>query len=189
MRGIPGMNVFCPADEEDMLMGLEKIFPYNSPFYIRYNNMKPIINHAPFEIGKAEILSSGDITILTYGMLLKEAFAAKEILQSDGKTVGVVNIRTIKPFDKETILKICSNSSLVVTLEDHFLTGGLFSVLSELLVLENLNCKVFPIGLNTWFKPAMLNDVLEFEGFTGKAIADKILKEIEPSTRFIKQYK
>src|ERR1035437_1688131 len=64
MRGIPTMNVFCPADEEDMLLGLEKIFPYDSPFYIRYNNLKPIIKHSPFEIGKAEILSNGEITIL-----------------------------------------------------------------------------------------------------------------------------
>ena len=179
MRGIPGMNIFCPADEEDMLLGLQKILPYNSPFYIRYNDSKPGIKHSNFEIGKAEVLSSGEITILTYGILLNEALKAKKILESAGKSVGIVNIRTIKPFDKETILNLCTDSKLVVTLEDHFLTGGLFSVLSELLVLENLNCKVFPLALNSWFKPAMLNDVMEFERFTGKAIADKILKEIE----------
>jgi len=179
MRGIPGMNIFCPADEEDMLLGLQKILPYNSPFYIRYNNSKPGIKHSNFEIGKAEVLSSGEITILTYGILLNEALKAKKILESAGKSVGIVNIRTIKPFDKGTILNLCTDSKLVVTLEDHFLTGGLFSVLSELLVLENLNCKVFPLALNSWFKPAMLNDVMEFERFTGKAIADKILKEIE----------
>ncbi len=189
MRGIPGMNIFCPADEEDMILGLEKVFMHDSPFYIRYNNQKPAIKHSPFEIGKAEVLSLGEITILTHGILLKEALAAQKILQAEGKSTGVINVRTIKPFDNETIIKICSSSAMVVTLEDHFITGGLFSVLSELLVMENINCNVFPIALSTWFKPALLNNVLEYEGFTGKAIAEKILKQYESSHSLFKQYK
>ncbi|MDR3665221.1 MAG: transketolase C-terminal domain-containing protein [Ignavibacteriaceae bacterium] len=188
MRGIPGMNVFCPSDEEDLIMGIEKIFPYQSPFYIRYNNLKPEIKHAPFEIGKAEVISEGDIMILTYGLLFKEALAAAEILKADGKPTGVINIRTLKPFDKETIIKYCRKSGLIVTLEDHFLTGGLYSILSEVLTAENINCKVLPIGLETWFKPALLNDVLEYEGFTGKAIAEKIVKVYESSNNLFKYY-
>lgn len=188
MRGIPGMNVFCPSDEEDMMLGVEKIFPYNSPFYIRYNNLKPVIKHSPFEIGKAEIISEGDITILTYGLLLKEALAAAELLKADDKSVGVINVRTLKPIDKDTIIKYCRKSGLVVTLEDHFLTGGLFTILSEVLTIENINCKVLPIGLKTWFKPALLNDVLEYEGFTGNAIAEKITREYESVNNLFKHY-
>jgi transketolase len=188
MRGIPGMNVFCPSDEEDMMLGVEKIFPYDSPFYMRYNNLKPSIKHSSFEIGKAEVISEGDIMILTYGLLLKEALAASEILKADGKSVGIINIRTLKPIDKETITKYCRKSSLIVTLEDHFLTGGLFTILSEVMTVENINCKVLPIGLSTWFKPALLNDVLEYEGFTGKAIAEKILNVYESSYNLFKYY-
>jgi transketolase len=176
LRGIPNMNVFCPADEEDMVLGIEKIFPYNSPFYIRYNNLKPAVKHSPFEIGKAEVLFEGDVMILTYGLLLKEALVARDILQSEDISVGIINVRTLKPFDVETISEYCRRSDLVVTLEDHFITGGLFSILSEMMVLGNINCRVFTIGLKTWFKPALLNDVLEYEGFTGKAIAHKISK-------------
>lgn len=176
MRGIPNMNVFCPSDEEDMVLGMEKIFPYHQPFYVRYNNQKPAIKHSPFEVGKAEVLYEGDIMILTYGLLLKEALIARDILQTENVSVGVINIRTLKPFDEETISDYCRRSDLIVTLEDHFVTGGLYSILSEMMVQGNIHCKVFPIGLKSWFKPALLNDVLEFEGFTGKAIAHKITK-------------
>jgi transketolase len=189
MRGIPGMNVFCPSDEEDLILGIEKIFPYDSPFYIRYNNLKPSIKHSEFEIGKAEVISEGDITIMTYGLLLKEALAAAEILRADGKSVGVINLRTLKPFDTKTVTKYCRKSGLVVTLEDHFLTGGLYSILCEAMVNENISCKVMPIGLNTWFKPVLLNDVLEREGFTGKAIAERIAMEYESSYDLFKYYK
>jgi transketolase len=189
MRGIPGMNVFCPSDEEDMILGIEKIFPYDSPFYIRYNNLKPLIKHTEFEIGKAEVISEGDITIITYGLLLKEALAAAEILKEEGKSAGVINVRTLKPFDIKTITKYCRRSGLVVTLEDHFLTGGLYTILCETMVNENFCCRVLPIGLNTWFKPALLNDVLEYEGFTGKAIAERISMEYESSNDLFKYYK
>jgi transketolase len=188
MRGIPGMNVFCPSDEEDLILGIEKIFPYDSPFYIRYNNLKPAIKHSPFEIGKAEVISEGDITILTYGLLLKEALAAAEILRTDGKSTGVINIRTLKPIDRETLSKYCHKSDLIVTLEDHFITGGLYSIVSEFIIAENISCKVLPIGLKTWFKPALLNDVLEYEGFTGKRIAEKITMQYESANNLFKHY-
>jgi transketolase len=184
--GIPNMNVFCPADEEDLVMGIEKIFPYNSPFYIRYNNLKPAVKHSPFEIGKAEVLFEGNIMILTYGLLLKEALLAREILQSENISAGVINMRTLKPFDRETVSDYCRRSDLIVTLEDHFITGGLFSILSEMMVLENISCEVFPIGLKSWFKPALLNDVLEYEGFTGKAIAHKISKKFKSDNNLFK---
>ncbi|MDR3611230.1 MAG: transketolase C-terminal domain-containing protein [Ignavibacteriaceae bacterium] len=186
MRGIPTMNVFCPADEEDLILGIEKIFPYNSPFYIRYNNLKPVVKHSPFEIGKAEVLFEGDIMILTYGLLLKEALLAREILLSENISAGVINMRSLKPLDRETVSDYCRRSDLIVTLEDHFITGGLFSILSEMMVFENISCEIFPIGLKSWFKPALLNDVLEYEGFTGKAIAHKISKKFKSDNNLFK---
>ncbi len=177
MRGIPGMNIFCPSDEIELLNGLKKVIESPNPFYIRYNNMQPSVEHEPeFEIGKAEVVFEGrDVVILTYGILLKQAIEAAEILKLEGKSVGVINLRTLKPIDKELLKKICKDSFLVVTLEDHFITGGLYSILSEILVEEQIICKVLPISLNNkWFKPVLLPDVLEYEGFTGEAISEKI---------------
>jgi len=177
MRGIPNVNIFCPADEEDMLIGLRKILESDSPFYIRYNNLKQSIGHSNnFEIGKAEKISEGkNVTILVYGILLKQAVEAKEILEQKGLSVGLINLRTVKPIDEDAIKNAARNTKLIVTLEDHFLTGGLFSIVAEMFLKNKFVCDVLPIALNDkWFKPALINDVLEYEGFTGKKIAEKI---------------
>ncbi len=182
MRGIPPMHVFAPADEEDLLIALPGIINSPYPSYIRYTNSKASISHnKEFKIGKAEVISEGeDITIITYGTLFKEALTAAEILKFKNKSVGIINLRSLKPIDHETIENVCRKSNLIVTLEDHFITGGLFSILSEFLVIKRINARVFPIALNNqWFKPALLQDVLEYEGFTGKAIAGKIIKHEE----------
>ncbi len=138
------------------------------------------MNHTrDFEIGKAEVLFEGkDITILTYGILLKQALSAREILNEKGKSVGIVNLRTLKPIDEKLLSGICRDTSLIVTLEDHFITGGLFSILSEFLSKSEISCKILPIALeNKWFKPAMLPDILKYEKFTGEDIASKIINE------------
>lgn len=182
MRGIPNVNVFCPADEEDMLLGLPQVFASESPFYIRYNNLKPEIEHSKdFEIGKAEIISEGkDATILVYGFLLREAIKAKKLLEDKGYSIGLVNLRTVKPIDENAILNSAKNSNMLVTLEDHFITGALYSIVGEIFLKNKVTADVLPIALeNKWFKPALLNDVLEYEGFTGEQIARKILLKIE----------
>lgn len=181
MRGVPNMNVFCPADEDDLVKCLRKIIEYPSPFYIRYNAVAPKISHSKsFEPGKAEVISEGsDVTLLVYGVLFNEALAAKEILESKGLSAGLINIRTPKPFDENLILKTAPKTKLLVTIEDHFITGGLYSILAEVFLKNNVTYKVLSFALeNKWFKPALYNDVLEYEGFTGEKIADKILNNL-----------
>ena len=181
MRGIPPVNIFCPSDEEDMLLGLREVFLNPSPFYIRFNNLNPVIKHNKnFRIGKAEVISEGrDIVILTYGILLRQAVEAADILRSEGRSVGIINLRTLKPVDEKLLKKICSSDVLVVTLEDHFITGGLYSILSELLIKEKIRCNILPIALeNKWFKPGLLPDVLDFEGFTAEKITGRINQEL-----------
>jgi transketolase len=188
MRGIPGMNIFCPADEEDMLLGLPKVLNSKLPFYIRYNNRKPRVLHDQnFEIGKAEIISKGqDITIITYGFMFEESFLAKRILENNGYSVGLVNLRTLKPIDNKEIVKILQSSGLIVTVEDHFLTGGLYSILSEIITKERIETNLFPIAIqNKWFKPALLNDVLEYEKFSGAHIALNIISTLQKERNFV----
>jgi transketolase len=88
-------------------------------------------------------------------------------------------MRTLSPIDENAIIDAADNSELLVTLEDHFLVGGLYSIVSELLVKEGVLSNVMPIALeNKWFKPALLPDVLEYEGFTGEKITERIRKRI-----------
>jgi transketolase len=177
MRGIPNMQVFAPTDEEDLVTMLPQIWATSNPSYVRICTRPSTFKHQKtFEIGKAEVISEGtDVTILVYGFLFEQALIAAEILKNEGKSVGLINMRSLKPVDEEAILKAVETSEIVVTIEDHFLTGGLYSIVAETLLKHRKMGNVLPIALNEkWFKPARLNEVLEYEGFTGKQIAEKI---------------
>src|ERR1700760_2355613 len=127
MRGIPNMTVFAPADEDDMVKMLPQIWASSKPSYTRINTRQTGYVHEPFEPGKAEVISKGtDVTILTYGLLFEQALIAKEILKDEGLSVGLINMRSLKPVDEQVILEAAAGSKLLVTLEDHFLTGGLY---------------------------------------------------------------
>jgi transketolase len=148
-----------------------------SPWYLRYNATPAVTtHHAPFEIGKAEVFAEGtDVTLLTYGLLFGECFQAAELLRAAGLSVGLVNLRTLKPIDVPAILAAARRSTLLVTVEDHFQTGGLFSILAETLLTAGFSVPVLPLALDErWFKPALLADVLAYEGFSATAIADRV---------------
>jgi len=187
MRAIPNMNVFCPADGEDMVLGLQAIIESPSPWYIRYNPRKAAMTHASdFQIGKAEVIDQAnlppttDVALLVYGTLFTESLQAKAILEESGVSVRLVNLRTVKPIDESAVMEAIDKSKLTVTIEDHFLTGGLFSIVAEMLLRNGRTAPVLPIALdNTWFKPALLPQVLEYEGFTGPKIANKILMKLK----------
>ncbi|MFY7888125.1 MAG: transketolase family protein [Spirosomataceae bacterium] len=178
MRGIPNMQVFAPADEQELVAMLPLIWASPSPAYVRINTRPAVYQHSPVvEIGKAEIVAKGtDVTILVYGFMFEQAMIAAEILRQEGKSVGLINMRSLKPVDEQAILEAATTSDLLVTVEDHFLTGGLYSILAETLLKHRTTADVLPIALEErWFKPARLNAVLEYEGFTGKQIAERIL--------------
>jgi transketolase len=180
MRTIPNMQIFCPADEADMVLGLQDLLINPAPCYVRFNASPCRTRHHPFQIGEAETLSvGGDVTILVYGMLLRQALEARDRMEAQGISTGVMNLRMLKPVDEERILEAAQRTSLLVTLEDHFLTGGLFSILAELLLKRQQPCNVLPIALkDRWFKPGRLEDVLHHEGFTGEQIAEKIISTL-----------
>ncbi len=181
MRGIPHMHVFCPADEQDMLLGLPHIINSPHPTYIRYNGLKPVVDHAgDFVIGRAEQVSDGtDVAILVYGMLGTQAWEAKALLEAEGLSVRLINVRMPKPIDEEVVLRAARETNLLVTLEDHFLTGGLYSIVAETLLRHGTTANVLPFALDErWFRPALLNDVLQYEGFTGEQIAARILERV-----------
>ncbi|NLT51286.1 MAG: transketolase [Ignavibacteria bacterium] len=176
MRGIPKMKIFCPSDENDMIECLPKIFDYNKPVYIRYNNLPALFEHKPFELGQAELVTEGnDLTILSYGMMVREAFIASELLSERGINARLINLRTLKPFDDEIIFKAIFETPVLITIEDHLKKGGLYSILCEFIAKNKLSTDLEGIALkNRWFKPALLKDVLANEGFTGLQLADRI---------------
>lgn len=180
MRGIPNMTVFAPADEEDMALMVEQIWKSDKPAYLRANTRKAVYQHTPFEIGKAEVVSRGsDISILVYGPLFEFALIAKQLLEAEGKSVGLYNMRSLKPLDEQAIIEATQQSDLTVVIEDHFQTGGLYTIVAELLMKNQLTADVLPISFNEkWFKPALLSEVLEYEGMTGEKITERIMQHL-----------
>jgi len=184
LRSIPGIKIFCPSDHEELVSGIESVIYDPSPWYIRYNTRPAVMEHSrSFTIGEAETLSIGqDVAILTYGMIFEEVCKAEKILEMRGIGVRLINLRTLKPIDEQALLTALLETKLAVTVEDHFITGGLYSIVSEICLRNRLTANVFPISLgDSWFRPGRLNEVLEHSGFTSLQIADKIsakLKEI-----------
>lgn len=182
MRGIPNMRVVCPADEEELVSALPMLLDDPAPCYIRYNNLAPAVEHrTPFVLGRAEVLSEGaGVALLTYGFLLREAAAAAALLEEQGVPVRLVNLRTLAPVDEEEILASARATGLLVTIEDHLATGGLYSIVAEVLLRHGATCRVHPIHLgNHWFKPALLPDVLEQEGFSAPRLAERVMTALQ----------
>lgn len=176
MRGIPGMEVYCPADEDDLEKSLPAIWATDAPAYVRVNQKKGIYTHRPFVRGQAEIIAEGaDVTILVYGFLFENAIRAQQLLTQEGLSVGLINMRSLKPVDEAAIVRAAKRSRMLVTLEDHLKTGGLYSIVAEVLLQYGITVRTMPLAFEErWFRPGLLTGVLEAEGLTPEKIAGKI---------------
>ncbi|HEY4060605.1 MAG TPA: transketolase C-terminal domain-containing protein [Puia sp.] len=180
MRGIPGMEVYAPADEDDLVRMLPAIWASDAPSYVRINHKKGSHIHGAFERGKAEVIREGtDVTLLVYGFLFENALKTADLLEKEGLSVGLVNMRSLKPVDEEELIRCALHSGMLVTIEDHLLTGGLYSIVAETLLKHRMTAAVLPLALNErWFTPGLLGEVLETEGFTPERMADKIKSHV-----------
>lgn len=180
MRGIPGMQVFAPADLDELVEALPTIVADPAPCYVRYN-LEPrsltLPRPRPLTPGQAETVFEGEsVAILTYGFLLREAARARDLLEAQGVSTRLVNLRSLKPADQGAIVRAAS-CPLLVTVEDHFETGGLYSIVAETLLAKGVAARVLPLALRErWFAPGLLTDVLRHEGFTGGGLARRVLQ-------------
>lgn len=178
MRGIPNMRVFCPADAEDLVLGLPAVLADPAPWYVRWLDRPATVVHTPFTIGRAELVSDGeDVGVLVYGALFREALEAVRLLDDAGVTARLVNLRTLAPVDEAAVVAAARATSLLVTIEDHFAVGGLRSIVSEILVRHGVAARLHTISFEgRWFKPTMLPRVLQHERLTGPHLKDRILE-------------
>ncbi len=176
MRGIPGMHIVCPSDERELVEAMPTVLASPHPTYVRFNASPcRVEHHTPFALGQSELLLDGKaVMLLGYGLLVPELVAAAQELRAAGIDAGVLNLRTLVPLDEAALLEHAAGARVLVTVEDHFKVGGLFSILAELCLRERLSPLVLPLALDRWFKPALLPDVLHTEGFTGPAIAARV---------------
>ncbi|MTI71517.1 MAG: transketolase family protein [Firmicutes bacterium] len=179
MRSIPNMTVLNPADFFEAKKAVFKAAEYKGPVYIRLGRGKvPRIYNEDynFEIGKGDLLKEGkDVTIIATGMMVSKALEAREKLLKEGIEARVINIHTIKPIDKDIIIKAAKETKAIVTAEEHSIIGGLGSAVTEV-VSENAPIKVKRVGIKDVFgESGKADELIEKYGLT----ADNLTKEVK----------
>lgn len=181
MRVLPNMTVIIPADAEEMRQAINAAYDYKGPVYVRAGrNKTPVIydKDYQFKIGKAVVHHIGrDVNIIAAGIMVSSSLQAAEELKKEGIDAGVINMSTIKPIDKEAILKAAEASRAIITAEEHSVIGGLGSAVAEVLA-ENLPVPMMRVGIQDRFgtsgKP---EELLKYFGLTPEDIK-KAAKEV-----------
>ncbi len=180
MRALPNMTVLCPSDDVETKYLIEQISKIKGPVYVRLARLAtPEIyeKNQTFEIGKAVQIGEGtDATVFATGVVVAEAIKAKELLEEEGMHIRVVDMHTIKPIDKEIIVKSAKETKKLISIEDHSVIGGLGSAISEVLT-EEYPCKLTRMGIHDTFgKSGNAVELLKYFGLTSDAIMEQVKK-------------
>ena len=174
MRTIPNLIVMSTSDDKQTKWAVKEISKVEGPVYLRLARVEvPQIyeNEEKFYIGKGVQFGEGtDGTIFATGVTVSEALKAKEELKNDGIDVRVVDIHTIKPIDKEIIIKSAKETNKLISIEDHNIIGGLGSAISEVLT-EEFPAKLTRLGIkDTFGKSGNAKELMKYFGITAEDI-------------------
>ncbi len=184
MSALPEMTVIAPGDPIEVECTVEKSLELKGPCYIRLGKTGEPILHKEgfsFEIGKAIILKNGkDVTLITTGNMLETTLKVSKILRKENIYSKVVSMHTIKPIDRETIIKCANDSNVIISIEEHSKIGGLGSQVASVIFEERLNNKYLQIALPDTFVHIVgsQNYLREIYGLTPFQISTKILSFI-----------
>ncbi|HOD93118.1 MAG TPA: transketolase family protein [Clostridia bacterium] len=177
MRALPNMTVIQPCDGRETKQAVKAIIDYNGPVYLRLGRLAVediYDNTYEFQIGKGVQLKDGcDVTIIATGLMVKPALDAYETLRAQGILARVINIHTIKPIDRDIIVKAARETGAIVTAEEHNIIGGLGSAVCEVLC-DELPVPVKRVGIEDKFgKSGKPEHLLNMYGLTAENIVIK----------------
>ena len=178
MNSLPNMTVIVPADHREAMQATKAAAEMYGPVYLRFGrcNTEDIFgDDYKFEIGKGtEIRAGNDVTVIATGMMVQKAIEASKALKIEGINVRVINMSTIKPIDREIIIKAAKETKGIVTAEEHSIIGGLGAMVSQV-VCNECPTKVKMVGIqDTFGESGTPNELMEKYGLT----AEKIIEEI-----------
>lgn len=191
MRAIPGMTVVCPCDGNEMRLAVKALLEYDGPAYLRLarpavDTVTDSIKDYSFELGKGIELRSGrDAAIIASGLTVQIALNAAEKLYSRGFSVRIIDMHTIKPLDKEIVLKAAKETGCIVTTEDHNVIGGLGAAVCEYL------SEVFPVPVvrhgveDSFGRSGKADEVLASYGITANVLVERTIKAISLKGSFV----
>lgn len=178
MQVLPNVVVLAPSDESQAKMATKAMLVHQGPVYLRLVRPKVIklTKEVPFEIGKAYIYrEGGDVSLFTYGIQVGESLNVAEELSQEGVEVEVVNVATLKPLDKEVIIKSAAKTKRVVVIEDHQVIGGLGSEVARLLISEGLSVQFKQIGMKDCFgESGNWRDLYRYYGLDKESLKEEI---------------
>ena len=179
MRTLPNMKIMSVSDDKQTKWAVKEISKINGPCYLRLARVAtPDIydDSQKFEFGKGIQIGDGaDATIFATGVVVVEALKAKEELSKKGLNVRVVDIHTIKPIDKEIIIKCAKETEKLISIEDHNIIGGLGSAISEVLT-EFYPKKLIRLGINDTFgRSGKAADLMKYYHITFEDIIEKLI--------------
>ena len=180
MRTIPNMKVMCTSDDTQTRWAINELVNIKGPVYLRLCRLATpkIYEDEKFEFGIGVQIGNGtDATVIATGVTVAEAIKAKEELEQNGVNIRVIDIHTIKPIDKEIIIKSARETKKVITVEDHNIIGGLGSAVCEVLS-ENYPTKVYRMGINDEFgRSGNAVELLKYFKIDKTAIIEAITKD------------
>ncbi len=182
MRTIPGMTIINPADVTEAQKAVKAAFELDGPVYMRFGRLAvPVIfdDSYRFEVGKGvELRAGGDVTIIATGLLVNEALQAYELLKNEGISARVINMHTIKPLDRDIVIKAAEETGAIITAEEHSVIGGLGGAVSELLS-EECPVPVLKLGVyDTFGHSGPAAELLDEFGLRAVNIADKAKRAV-----------
>ncbi len=178
MRVLPRMTVVVPCDAEETRKATLAIAKKNGPCFVRFGREAvPVITdeETPFELGKARLCREGsDVTVFANGALVYEALQAAETLSSQGISVRVYDLHTVKPLDKEAVLSAAEETGCIVTAEEHQIYGGMGSAVAECLA-ANRPVPMEMVAVQDRFgQSGQPDELMEHYALNQKAIEEKI---------------
>ena len=178
MRSIPNMTVLCTSDDVQTKWAIKEMAKIDGPVYIRLARVAtPVIydENQNFEIGKMVQIGDGtDATVFATGVEVAEALKAKEELEKENINIRVVDVHTIKPIDREMIIKCAKETKKLITIEDHSIIGGLGTAVCEVLA-EEYPTKVIRMGMKDEFgKSGKAEQLLKYFKLDSEAIIEEI---------------
>jgi transketolase len=182
-RCIPDMVVLAPCDSVETKKATLAAAKYKGPVYLRFaREATPVFttSRTPFEIGRAETLHNGkDVTIIACGPLVYNSLVAAEKLAKQKVDVRVIDNHTIKPIDKNNIIKAAKKTGAIVTVEEHQVMGGMGSAIAEILS-KNQPVPIEMIGVqDRWGESGEPDELIEHFGLGVDSIVKAVKKVLK----------
>lgn len=180
LRSLPNLVILSPASPMEVIPIMQMAMEIDGPVYVRFGKAyeEEIYHDEPkLTFRRLNVLKTGtDVTIICTGSIIADALHAATQLEKDGIKSEVISMNTLKPIDEEGIIRAVSKTRNVVTVEEHSVIGGLGTIISEVIALHNIECRIATIGFRDVFCTdyGWRQDLRKLYGISKEEIVNKV---------------